>query len=83
MAVYSYKYTYEDPAKGWGELCYMRKGDFRHIAEMVDSLVEDLGKLPGDKHVDIDIYEGGVPFHTWSDVLASKAIVLVKELRGS
>ena len=83
MAVYSYKYSYEDPAKGWGELCYMRKGDFGDIAEMVDSLVEGLGKLPGEKNVDIDIYEGGAPFHVWADVPAGKAIVLVKELRGA
>ena len=83
MAAYSYKYTYEDPAKGWGELCYIRKGGFEDIAEMVDSLVKELGKLAGEKYVNIDIYEGGAPFHVWADVPAGKAIVLVKELRGA
>lgn len=82
MAEYSYKYNYEEPAKGMEELLYRRKGGFGSIAEMVDSLVEDLGKLPGEKKVDIDIYEGGMPFHAWSGVPASKAIVLVEKLRG-
>lgn len=83
MAVYSYKYTYEDPAKGWGELCYVRKGDFGDIAKMVDSLVEGLGKLPAEKYVRIDIYKDGVPFHAWPDATASKAIIIVEKLRTS
>ncbi len=81
MAVYSYKYNYEDPAKA-KELSYVRKGDFGGVAEMVDSLVEDLGKIPGDNYVEIDIYEGDVRLHSWSDVPASEAIVLVEKLRG-
>ena len=32
MAVYPYKYCYEDPAKGCGEPWYTRKGDFGDIA---------------------------------------------------
>ncbi|MDP2720184.1 MAG: hypothetical protein Q8P44_10265 [Dehalococcoidia bacterium] len=81
MAVYSYKYSYEDPAKG-RELSYERKDEFVDVAEMVDSLVEDLGKIPGENYVEVDIYEGRVRLHAWSDIPASEAIVLVKKLRG-
>lgn len=82
MAVYSYKYNYEDSTKEMEELTYTRKGGFGSIAEMVDSLVEDLRKIPGEKQVDIDIYKSGTPFHAWSLVPASEAIVLVEKLRG-
>ncbi len=82
MAEYLYKFSCEDPDRDLGEHLYTRKGGFGSVGEMIDSLVQDLGKIPGEKQVDIDIYKGGTPFHAWSGVPVSKAKVLVEGLRG-